>query len=156
MLLVLDEAQTGLGRTGQMFAFERDGVVPDVLTLSKTLGAGLPLAAVLTTAEIEERPHERGFLFFTTHVSDPLPAAVGLTVLEVIDRDRLVAARAAAGRNGCAPGCSSCSAPRVHRRRPGPRAAARHRDGHRPRVDARPAPETGAAITADASRSACT
>ena len=54
MLLILDEAQTGIGRTGHMFAFERDGVVPDILTLSKTLGAGLPLAAVLTTAEIEE------------------------------------------------------------------------------------------------------
>ena len=39
MLLVLDEAQTGLGRTGAMFAFERDGIVPDILTLSKTLGA---------------------------------------------------------------------------------------------------------------------
>ncbi len=51
MLLVLDEAQTGVGRTGPMFAHERDGVAPDVLTLSKTLGAGLPLAAVLTTAE---------------------------------------------------------------------------------------------------------
>ena len=78
MLLVLDEAQTGLGRTGSMFAFERDGIVPDILTLSKTLGAGLPLAAVLTTDEIEEQAHERGFLFYTTHVSDPLPAAVGL------------------------------------------------------------------------------
>ena len=53
MLLILDEAQTGLGRTGAMFAFERDGVVPDILTLSKTLGAGLPLAAVVTTPEIE-------------------------------------------------------------------------------------------------------
>jgi 2,2-dialkylglycine decarboxylase (pyruvate) len=90
MLLILDEAQTGLARTGQMYAFERDGVVPDILTLSKTLGAGLPLAAVITTAEIEERCHERGYLFFTTHVSDPLPAAVGLTVLDVIARDGLV------------------------------------------------------------------
>ena len=49
MLLILDEAQTGIGRTGLMFAFERDGVVPDILTLSKTLGAGLPLSAVMTT-----------------------------------------------------------------------------------------------------------
>jgi 2,2-dialkylglycine decarboxylase (pyruvate) len=91
MLLVLDEAQTGLARTGQMYAFERDDVVPDILTLSKTLGAGLPLAAVVTSAEIEERCHERGYLFFTTHVSDPLPAAVGLTVLDVIARDGLIA-----------------------------------------------------------------
>lgn len=90
MLLVLDEAQTGLGRTGRMFAHDRDAITPDVLTLSKTLGAGLPLAAVLTGAEVEERAHERGFLFYTTHVSDPLPAAVGLAVLDVLARERLV------------------------------------------------------------------
>lgn len=90
MLLILDEAQTGLGRTGDMYAFERDGVVPDILTLSKTLGAGLPLAAVVTSAEIEQVCHDRGFLFYTTHVSDPLAAAVGLTVLDVIERERLV------------------------------------------------------------------
>jgi 2,2-dialkylglycine decarboxylase (pyruvate) len=90
MLLILDEAQTGLGRTGTMFAFERDGIVPHILTLSKTLGAGLPLAAVLTSAALEERCHERGFLFYTTHVSDPLPAAVGNKVIEIILRDRLV------------------------------------------------------------------
>jgi 2,2-dialkylglycine decarboxylase (pyruvate) len=89
MLLAFDEAQTGLGRTGHMFACERDGVVPDFLTLSKTLGAGLPLAAVLTTPEIEERCYERGFLFYTTHACDPLPAAVGLKVLEIVVRDRL-------------------------------------------------------------------
>jgi 2,2-dialkylglycine decarboxylase (pyruvate) len=97
MLLILDEAQTGLGRTGLMFACERDGVVPDILTLSKTLGAGLPLAAVLTTAEIEDLCHRRGFLFYTTHVSDPLPAAVGLKVLEIVARDGLVNRAAVAG-----------------------------------------------------------
>ncbi|SDU46809.1 aspartate aminotransferase family protein [Jiangella alkaliphila] len=90
MLLILDEAQTGLGRTGTMYAFERDGVVPDLLTLSKTLGAGLPVSAVLTSPAIEEVCHDRGFLFFTTHVSDPLAAAVGLTVIDVIERDELV------------------------------------------------------------------
>ncbi|MFD2028851.1 aspartate aminotransferase family protein [Promicromonospora aerolata] len=97
MLLILDEAQTGLGRTGDMYAFERDGVTPDILTLSKTLGAGLPLAAVVTSAEIEQICHDRGFLFYTTHVSDPLAAAVGLTVLDVIERERLVARAARLG-----------------------------------------------------------
>ncbi len=97
MLLVLDEAQTGVGRTGTMFAFERDGIVPDILTLSKTLGAGLPLAAVLATDDIEELAHERGFLFYTTHVSDPLPAAIGLKVIEIVVRDQLAARAAAAG-----------------------------------------------------------
>ncbi|MFC7304038.1 aspartate aminotransferase family protein [Streptomyces monticola] len=90
MLLILDEAQTGLGRTGDMYAFERDGVAPDILTLSKTLGAGLPVAAVVTGGDIEQVCRDRGFLFFTTHVSDPLAATVGLTVLDVIERDRLV------------------------------------------------------------------
>lgn len=97
MLLILDEAQTGIGRTGTMLACERDGVVPDILTLSKTLGAGLPLAAVLTSEAIEEECHKRGFLFYTTHVSDPLPAAVGLKVLEVVRRDRLMERARVAG-----------------------------------------------------------
>ena len=97
MLLILDEAQTGIGRTGTMYAFERDGVVPDLLTLSKTLGAGLPVAAVVTTDEIERVCHERGFLFFTTHVSDPLAAAVALTVLTVVARDGLVERAATLG-----------------------------------------------------------
>ncbi|WP_250028278.1 aspartate aminotransferase family protein [Paractinoplanes maris] len=88
-LLILDEAQTGLCRTGDWYAFQRDGVVPDLLTLSKTLGAGLPLAAVVTSPEIEQTAHDRGFLFFTTHVSDPLVAAVGNTVLDVLTGERL-------------------------------------------------------------------
>jgi 2,2-dialkylglycine decarboxylase (pyruvate) len=98
VLLILDEAQTGIGRTGLMYAFEQDGIVPDLLTLSKTLGAGLPVAAVVTSDEIEGVCHERGFLFFTTHVSDPLAAAVALTVLNVVDRDGLVERAAALGR----------------------------------------------------------
>ena len=89
MLLILDEAQTGLCRTGDWYAFEHEGVVPDILTVSKTLGAGLPLAAVVTSAEIEQRAHDLGFLFFTTHVSDPLPAAVGNAVLDVLAEEGL-------------------------------------------------------------------
>ncbi|MDX8142155.1 aspartate aminotransferase family protein [Lentzea sp. BCCO 10_0061] len=89
MLLIMDEAQTGLCRTGNWYAFERDGVVPDILTLSKTLGAGLPLAAVITSAEIEAEAYARNYLFFTTHVSDPLVAAVGNTVLDVLVEERL-------------------------------------------------------------------
>jgi 2,2-dialkylglycine decarboxylase (pyruvate) len=98
MHLIFDEAQTGLGRTGHLFACERDGVAPHYLTLSKTLGAGLPLAAMVTTAEIEDVAAERGFLFYTTHASDPLPAAVGLKVIEVIVRDRVAERAAELGR----------------------------------------------------------
>ena len=98
MLLVLDEAQTGMGRTGTMFAFERDGVVPDILTLSKTLGAGLPLSAVMTSDAIADECEARDFLFYTTHVNDPLPAAVGLKVIEIVLRDRLAARAGAMGK----------------------------------------------------------
>jgi 2,2-dialkylglycine decarboxylase (pyruvate) len=97
MLLILDEAQTGLGRTGLMFAFQRDGVVPDILVLSKTLGAGLPLSAVMTSEAISDLCDQRGFLFYTTHVNDPLPAAVGLKVLEIVQRDDLAARAATMG-----------------------------------------------------------
>ncbi|HEV3001668.1 MAG TPA: aspartate aminotransferase family protein [Solirubrobacteraceae bacterium] len=84
MLLIVDEAQTGLCRTGDWYAFQHDGVVPDILTLSKTLGAGLPLSAVITSDEIEAECHDRGYYFATTHVSDPLAASVGLTVVDVL------------------------------------------------------------------------
>ncbi len=89
MLLILDEAQTGLGRTGTMFAFQRDGVTPDILTLSKTLGAGMALSAVMTSDKVATAADDRKFFFYTTHVNDPLPAAVGLKVLEIVLRDRL-------------------------------------------------------------------
>ncbi|KAK3216003.1 hypothetical protein GRF29_8g1791431 [Pseudopithomyces chartarum] len=94
MLLIIDEAQTGLGRAGDMFAFthhtEDEGVVPDILTLSKTLGNGIPLSAVITSDEIAIYAKENGFLFYTTHINDPLPAAVGDKVLEIVLRDDLV------------------------------------------------------------------
>jgi 2,2-dialkylglycine decarboxylase (pyruvate) len=97
MLLILDEAQTGLGRTGTMFAFQRDGVVPDILTLSKTLGAGMALSAVMTNDRVAALADEKKYFFYTTHVNDPLPAAVGLKVLEIVLRDNLIARAREAG-----------------------------------------------------------
>ena len=61
MLLIFDEAQTAFGRTGRNFAFEGLGVVPDILTMSKTLGGGLPLAATATSPDIEEDCSPQGF-----------------------------------------------------------------------------------------------
>src|SRR5438876_5367235 len=90
MLLVLDEAQTGFGRLGTMFGFEQDGIVPDFVAVSKTLGGGIPLAATITNSLIEEDCVRKGFLHVTSHVSDPLPAAAGLAVLEAIEEERLV------------------------------------------------------------------
>lgn len=91
MLLIFDEAQTGLCRTGDWYAFEHDGVTPDILTLSKTLGGGLPVSAVITSETIEAECHDRGFYFATTHVSDPLAAAVGLTVVTVLAQNDFAA-----------------------------------------------------------------
>jgi len=89
MLLIFDEAQTAFGRLGHDFAFQHFGVEPDMLTLSKTLGGGLPLSAAVTSDAIEESCHEKGFMHPTSHVSDPMPAQVGLAVLDVLAEERL-------------------------------------------------------------------
>lgn len=91
MKFIFDEAQTAFGRLGTKFAATRLGVTPDIMTVSKTLGAGLPLSAAITSAELEEQAHARGFTFYTSHVSDPLPANVGLAVLETLEREDLLA-----------------------------------------------------------------
>lgn len=70
-----------------MLAFQRDSVPPDIMTLAETLGA------VMISEAIEERAFKKGFLFYTTHVSDPLSPAVGVTVSDVVARDGLVAER---------------------------------------------------------------
>ncbi|SOE95313.1 2,2-dialkylglycine decarboxylase (pyruvate) [Burkholderia sp. D7] len=91
MLLIFDEAQTAFGRIGTRTGSEFFGVIPDIMTMSKTLGGGLPLAAVSTTAKIEEVLHQKHFTFYTSHVSDPLTAEVGLAVLKVIKGENLIA-----------------------------------------------------------------
>ena len=84
-------------RCGDLFAIEHEGVVPDILTLSKTLGNGIPLSAVVTSDDIDRVCKEREFLFYTTHINDPLPAAVGDKVLEIVMRDNLVSNSRARG-----------------------------------------------------------
>jgi 2,2-dialkylglycine decarboxylase (pyruvate) len=90
MLLILDEAQTGFGRLGTMFGFELYGIVPDILSVSKTLGGGIPIAATFTSSAIESDCYDKGFMHVTSHVSDPLPAAAGLAVINVIEEEGLV------------------------------------------------------------------
>ncbi|MEO0790586.1 MAG: aspartate aminotransferase family protein [Bacteroidota bacterium] len=88
LVLIYDEAQTGLGRLGTNFGFEHSQVTPDILTLSKTLGGGLPISSVTVSRELEEDCFEKGFICVTSHVSDPLPARVGLTMLSIlVERD---------------------------------------------------------------------
>jgi 2,2-dialkylglycine decarboxylase (pyruvate) len=88
-LLVLDEAQTGLAKLGTMWAFEREGVIPDVLTVSKHFGGGITISAVVTSAEIEAVVAARNFVFMHSHTSDPLACGAGLASLRVILEDKL-------------------------------------------------------------------
>ena len=67
MLLIVDEAQTGFGRLGTLFGFEHDGVVPDLVAVSKTLGGGIPLAATITSSAIEADCVAKGFVHVTSH-----------------------------------------------------------------------------------------
>ena len=93
MLLIFDEAQTAFGRLGHWFAASALDVTPDIMTVSKTLGGGMPLAGVITNDDVEETCHRRGFAFYTSHVSDPLPSTVGLAVLETIEQRAAAAAQ---------------------------------------------------------------
>jgi acetylornithine/N-succinyldiaminopimelate aminotransferase len=87
--LILDEVQCGLGRTGWLFAHERAGITPDLMTLAKPLAGGLPMGAVLMTAEIAAtlKPGDHG----TTFGGGPVVAAVANYVLERLSDDALLA-----------------------------------------------------------------
>ena len=89
-LMIIDEAQTGVGRTGKWFAIEHFDVVPDIITTSKSLGGGIPLSGVTTTPEIAERVAHLGFHQSSSHTDDPFLAAVGLAHIEIIEGDGLV------------------------------------------------------------------
>ena len=87
-LLILDEIQTGVGRTGAMFAHQRAGIVPDVMTLAKGLGGGMPIGAVLATGPAAGLfgPGQHG----TTFGGNPVAAAAALAVLKYIDDHALL------------------------------------------------------------------
>lgn len=85
ILLIIDEVQTGIGRTGTRFAFEQTVLKPDLVTLAKGLGGGFPLAGVLGTSEIYDTfsPGSHG----TTYGGNPLGVAVSQTVLDIVFQD---------------------------------------------------------------------
>ena len=87
LLLILDEVQTGLGRTGRWFAYQHHGITPDVMTLAKGLGGGVPIGACLAAprADVFE-PGDHG----STFGGNPLACAAAIAVLSVIERDGLV------------------------------------------------------------------
>jgi 4-aminobutyrate aminotransferase/(S)-3-amino-2-methylpropionate transaminase len=88
ILLIVDEVQTGFGRTGRMWAVEHFGVEPDLLVAAKSIAAGLPLSAVIGRAEVMDRVHPSGI--GGTYVGNPLSCAAALAVLDVFEEERLV------------------------------------------------------------------
>lgn len=87
-LLMLDEIQTGIGRTGQWFAFQHEGIVPDVMTLAKGLGNGMPIGACVARGKAAElfTPGSHG----STFGGNPLACRVGCTVLDIIQEQGLL------------------------------------------------------------------
>ena len=87
-LLILDEVQTGMGRTGTWFAFQHEDVAPDIMTLAKGLGGGVPIGAVVATGRAATLfgPGSHG----STFGGNPLSAAAALAVIEAIEKDALM------------------------------------------------------------------
>jgi acetylornithine/succinyldiaminopimelate/putrescine aminotransferase len=92
VLLVLDEIQSGFGRTGQLFAFEHFGIVPDILLLAKALGGGMPVGAFIASHQIMAALKNNPILgHITTFGGHPVCCAAGLAALEVLLNENLVA-----------------------------------------------------------------
>lgn len=98
-LLILDEVQTGLGRTGRLFACEHSGVTPDILTLAKALGGGvMPIGAIVGTKEVWDKVFTvNPYLHTSTFGGNQAACTAALKTLEIIQRDGLVARAAVAG-----------------------------------------------------------
>lgn len=91
-LLILDEIQAALGRTGSLFAFEHFGIVPDILLLSKALGGGMPVGAFISSKQIMDALKENPILgHITTFGGHPVCCAAGLAALEVLLEENLIA-----------------------------------------------------------------
>jgi len=95
ILFVADEIQSGMGRTGKMFAIEHWGVEPDLITVAKSLAAGMPLAAVVGRAEIMDTVHAWGL--GGTYGGNPVACAAGLAVLEVFEEENMLEKSVALG-----------------------------------------------------------
>ncbi|MDE2745475.1 MAG: aspartate aminotransferase family protein [Chloroflexota bacterium] len=91
MLLILDEEQTGLGKTGDTFAFEQEQVIPDIITLAKHFGGGICISSVTTSTEIEEQVVADEFIVTHSHSNDPLACAAGTATLDVLEEQDLAA-----------------------------------------------------------------
>lgn len=97
-LLVLDECQTGLAKLGSWWAFEQEGVIPDVMTLAKHLGGGVAVSAVITSAQIEETVVNLGFVFGHSNNSDPIQAMAAIAAIDTIEEEGFIERGARIGR----------------------------------------------------------
>ena len=88
MLFIADEIQSGFGRTGALFASERYGIEPDIIVTAKSLGGGLPLAAITGRAEIMDAPAVGGL--GGTFAGNPLSCAAALAVLDLFEKENLL------------------------------------------------------------------
>ncbi len=88
IVLIADEVQTGFGRTGRMFAMEHSGVKPDLITVAKSLGGGLPLSGVIGRAELMDAPAPGGL--GGTYAGSPVACAAALAVLDVFEEEKLL------------------------------------------------------------------
>ena len=88
-VVILDEVQAGFGRTGTWWGYELSNVSPDIAVMGKPMGSGLPVSGVVTTEEISDSFHEKAFYFNTT-AATPLQAAVGGTVIDIIQDEGLI------------------------------------------------------------------
>jgi 4-aminobutyrate aminotransferase/(S)-3-amino-2-methylpropionate transaminase len=87
IVLVIDEVQTGFGRTGKLFALEHYGIEPDLMTIAKSIAAGLPLSAVIGKAEIMDAPGDSAI--GGTYVGNPVAQAAALAVLDIFEEEGL-------------------------------------------------------------------
>jgi 4-aminobutyrate aminotransferase/(S)-3-amino-2-methylpropionate transaminase len=87
ILLIVDEIQTGFGRTGKFFAIEHSGIQPDIITVAKSIAAGLPLSGVIGRAEVMDAPAPGGL--GGTFAGNPIACAAGLAVLDIMRDERL-------------------------------------------------------------------
>lgn len=95
LLLIFDEVQTGLGRTGHWFAYQREGVTPDIMTLAKALSGGLAAGAMLARSEIASSL--RPGMHAATFGGNPIAARAGLAAIEMIEQENLLARAQALG-----------------------------------------------------------
>ena len=95
LLLILDEVQTGMGRTGKFFAFEHTGIKPDIVTLAKALGGGLPIGAMIARAEIASSftPGSHG----STFGGNPIACAAAVAVIDALEQDGVLENAASVG-----------------------------------------------------------